>query len=326
MSETATKHIALAELYHLIYNYGWRILQVDSDDLLTTFVVRETTGAIQYWGHFGYRVCQPITPGDMPDPPELPLYLVAEFYLSNVPNEVLADTKELIVTDDNGVTRRFVATVSTYDYTDRVHRSYRFEMRPDTTQSDGKTDDWVAAAMKTFTVAQMREMENKGRIEETFTDCRPSLVDWCCHFGGILKHKFWVAWYLTKISAKLMWRAFRHDWSKFRPSEARAFAFTTRRLRKVTYLSHEYEYLTDLIKPTIRLHYSRNPHHPDHYGNKPEGIHKMSHIDMIEMLCDWRAAARRHDDGDPVRSVEVNKGRFGYGDELEQLFLKFIQD
>ena len=47
--------------------------------------------------------------------------------------------------------------------------------------------------------------------------------------------------------------------------------------------------------PALQHHYEDNCHHPEHYRN---GIHDMNMVDLIEMLCDWRAAIKRyHPDG-----------------------------
>lgn len=51
---------------------------------------------------------------------------------------------------------------------------------------------------------------------------------------------------------------------------------------------------------------------------EPGGIHAMNLIQLLEMLCDWIAATRRHDDGDIHASIEKNAARFHYGEELEQ--------
>ncbi len=45
-------------------------------------------------------------------------------------------------------------------------------------------------------------------------------------------------------------------------------------------------------------------------------IRGMSLLDLVEMLCDWKAASERHADGNLARSIELNQERFGYGDEL----------
>jgi hypothetical protein len=42
------------------------------------------------------------------------------------------------------------------------------------------------------------------------------------------------------------------------------------------------------------------------------------------MLCDWKAATLRHDDGDIRRSIEINQERFGYSDELKQILINTL--
>lgn len=55
-----------------------------------------------------------------------------------------------------------------------------------------------------------------------------------------------------------------------------------------------------------------------------DGIRGMSLLDVLEMLCDWKAATLRHNDGDIRRSIEINQGRFGYSDELKQILLNTL--
>lgn len=55
-----------------------------------------------------------------------------------------------------------------------------------------------------------------------------------------------------------------------------------------------------------------------------KGLHGMSLLDLVEMLCDWKAATLRHADGDIRRSIEINQKRFGYSDELKQIFLNTL--
>ena len=43
-------------------------------------------------------------------------------------------------------------------------------------------------------------------------------------------------------------------------------------------------------------------------------------IDLIEMICDWKAASERHADGNVYKSIEINQERFGYSDELKNIF------
>lgn len=50
------------------------------------------------------------------------------------------------------------------------------------------------------------------------------------------------------------------------------------------------------------------------------GIAGMDLLDLIEMYCDWAAAATRHADGDLGKSIEINSERFAMGDVLTSIF------
>jgi hypothetical protein len=50
----------------------------------------------------------------------------------------------------------------------------------------------------------------------------------------------------------------------------------------------------------------------------------MSLVDIVEMLCDWKAATLRHADGDIRKSIEQNQQRFGYSDELKSILLNTL--
>jgi len=143
------------------------------------------------------------------------------------------------------------------------------------------------------------------------------------HVYGITIHKLWVALYIFRHCWKhrhtllasdqcdLLWRAFTHDLSKYRWSEARHFASVSLDLWRTTYGTPEYRALLKRIKPAIDLHYRRNRHHPEHLAG---GIHNMLPFDRVEMVADWCAAVRRHKDGDIFESLEINQCRFDYSD------------
>lgn len=57
-----------------------------------------------------------------------------------------------------------------------------------------------------------------------------------------------------------------------------------------------------------------------------KGLHGMSLLDLIEMICDWKAATLRHNDGDLLASVKINQKRFGYTDELKAILLNTIRE
>ena len=60
--------------------------------------------------------------------------------------------------------------------------------------------------------------------------------------------------------------------------------------------------------------------------NPKGGIGGMTLLDLVEMLCDWKAATMRHNDGSILRSIEINQERFGYGDELKQILRNTVSE
>ncbi|MFI4881402.1 MAG: DUF5662 family protein [Phycisphaerales bacterium JB064] len=132
-----------------------------------------------------------------------------------------------------------------------------------------------------------------------------------------LAHKLRVAELLADVAGRLVQRAIHHDDSKFDEVEFPTFAAITPRLKGVTYGSDEYKATLAEFRPAIERHQKTNTHHPEFFGER--GIAGMSLLDLMEMLCDWKAATERHDDGDLRRSIEINAQRFGYGEEISNL-------
>jgi hypothetical protein len=50
----------------------------------------------------------------------------------------------------------------------------------------------------------------------------------------------------------------------------------------------------------------------------------MSLIDLLELICDWKASSMRHSDGDIKKSIEINQKRFNYDDTLKQILLNTV--
>ena len=121
---------------------------------------------------------------------------------------------------------------------------------------------------------------------------------------------------LVEQSADLARRAVVHDASKWSQQEWPAFEESTPKLAGLTYGSNEYKAALASIKPAIEHHYAKNGHHPEHY---PDGINSMTLADLLEMLCDWKAAGERHDDGSIIKSLEHNRERFGISEQLQKI-------
>lgn len=132
-----------------------------------------------------------------------------------------------------------------------------------------------------------------------------------------VKHINKVRDYISQCIIELDDRATNHDRDKIDDSTEKAlFDKYTPKLANCTYGSDEYKSFLDGLKPALDRHYANNRHHPEHFEN---GIQGMNLIDLLEMLCDWKAASERHADGNIFKSIEINQKRFGYSDDLKAI-------
>jgi len=146
-------------------------------------------------------------------------------------------------------------------------------------------------------------------------------------------------------------RGVNHDQSKLQDPEKEAFDRVTPELQGSTYQSEEYKRNLADIGAALEHHYEHNRHHPEHYGyiecngcfkrfqrfsgygdypvygnfcdvcgytqytRRPD-ISGMDLSDLVEMLCDWKAATLRHSDGDIMKSLELNIQRYEIDEQL----------
>lgn len=137
------------------------------------------------------------------------------------------------------------------------------------------------------------------------------------------KHILKVNALISLMICSLIERSLKHDSSKLGDVEGPIFDEFTPKLSGSTYGSDEYKSFLKEMSVALDHHYKENRHHPEHFDN---GIKGMSLIDLVEMLCDWKAATLRHDNGDIIKSINVNQERFGYSDELKGILLNTIKD
>lgn len=148
-------------------------------------------------------------------------------------------------------------------------------------------------------------------------------------------------------------RSNEHDRSKLLSPEKEAFDEYTPKLKDSTYGSDEYKSFLAGLKPALDHHYANNSHHPEHYGvlicdqcftehpKDHEGqckicgsgwlklepnIGGMSLFDLVEMLCDWKAAGERHTDGSMERSLRINKDRFKISPQLQSILENTVKE
>ena len=135
---------------------------------------------------------------------------------------------------------------------------------------------------------------------------------------------------INHVVYRLGLRADQHDKSKLESPEREIFDEYTPKLRDTTYGSDEYKTYLKEMKVALDHHYANNRHHPEHFKNMQDGgkwepLKHMDLIDIIEMLCDWKAATMRHADGDILKSIEINQRRFKYSNELKAIFINTVK-
>ena len=133
-----------------------------------------------------------------------------------------------------------------------------------------------------------------------------------------IKHIEKVRYYIRMITDRLTTRGINHDKTKLESPEVELFTEYTPRLASTQYGSEEYKESLAGLKPALDHHYANSRHHPEHFN---KGIADMNLVDIVEMLCDWKAASERQRDGNLLKSIEQNAQRFGYDDQLKQIFL-----
>lgn len=118
---------------------------------------------------------------------------------------------------------------------------------------------------------------------------------------------------IEHFTDRLKFRAMLHDKSKLTPIEKETFDEVTPLLKNLTYGSEEYTEQMNKMKTALDHHYTSNSHQPEHYA---KGVRGMNLVDIVEMVCDWKAASERHTDGNFLDSIKHNKERFNISDDL----------
>lgn len=136
-----------------------------------------------------------------------------------------------------------------------------------------------------------------------------SRIDTLQHIGRVQK-------YIADVIFQLAGRSTLHDKSKLEEPEKSVFDRETPSLKTLTYGSDEYQAALNRLGTALAHHYAKNDHHPEHYD---QGIDGMSAIAIIEMLCDWKAASERHNDGSMTKSIEHNVKRFNIEPQLASI-------
>ena len=141
--------------------------------------------------------------------------------------------------------------------------------------------------------------------------------------GDTLQHIATVRNMVDEVVNELLIRAQMHDASKLISPEKETFDEFTPKLKGSTYGSDEYKEFLARMKPALDHHYANNRHHPEHFE---DGVEGMDLVDLIEMVCDWKAATLRHDNGDIHVSLGINATRFGIAQALVTIINNTIKN
>ena len=129
--------------------------------------------------------------------------------------------------------------------------------------------------------------------------------------------------FMNLMVIELMNRSLIHDASKLEEPELAVFDEFTPKLENSEYGSEEYQGFLKEMETALNHHYARNRHHPEHFA---DGINDMNLIDLVEMMCDWKAASLRHSDGNIRKSIETNVDRFNIDAQLKQILINTVSD
>lgn len=123
---------------------------------------------------------------------------------------------------------------------------------------------------------------------------------------------------LEILASELRQRGFTHDRTKLQALEFDGFVSTREKFKKANYGSPEYQECIELTKPAVDHHYKNNRHHTGFHEN---GINDMTLIDVLEMIADWRAAARRSPDKKLEDTLEYAFKKYAIEPQLKKILI-----
>jgi len=128
---------------------------------------------------------------------------------------------------------------------------------------------------------------------------------------------------LEEFASELRKRGEAHDRTKLQQLEFNGFVSTREKFKKANYGSHEYQECIELTKPAVEHHYKNNRHHTGFHKN---GINDMNLVDIVEMVADWKAAARRSPDKKLIDTLDYAKKKYEIDDQLFKIIQNTLND
>ncbi len=133
-----------------------------------------------------------------------------------------------------------------------------------------------------------------------------------------IKHIDRVRYYIRMFTDKLTTRGIEHDRTKLEAPEVEIFAEQTPKLAELHFDSDEYKDSLKALEVALQHHYAQYRHHPEHFEN---GVNDMNLIDLVEFICDIKAASERQHDGNLLKSIENCANRFHIDNQLKQILI-----
>jgi hypothetical protein len=125
---------------------------------------------------------------------------------------------------------------------------------------------------------------------------------------------------LVQLIKQILDRSWRHDRSKTVEPELNFVNRWQPRFDNVPYGSPAWDQLRreQVAENGQLLHFQANRHHPEHF---PNGINDMTLVDVVELLCDWKAASERTGAGNLPKSLAVNAVRYEMSTQLLRIMV-----
>lgn len=138
-----------------------------------------------------------------------------------------------------------------------------------------------------------------------------------------MKHKNNIVKVATPILQEFEDRITHHDDSKLQTPEKPCYDKYIPMLKTAKYGTKEYyEIRAHMATEGLDHHYKVNRHHPEHFRN---GCKDMNLVDLIEMLCDWKAASLLSDTSFE-KGFESNCQRFHISGDVKDLLWRTYKE
>ncbi len=128
---------------------------------------------------------------------------------------------------------------------------------------------------------------------------------------------------LERFRHELKVRGIIHDRSKLQEPEFSIFVSTREQFKKANYGTPEYAAVVKTASVAVDHHYKNNRHHTKYH---PDGVYNMNLVDIIEMICDWKAASRRSPTKTFEESLEKCFERYNIVGQLKTVILNTLKD